>query len=145
NENRISGDQISDSFSVFTDRFELGKYYFDAGNYADALSQFKQIQPQNDDTRYFVVLSYFHQSDIKKALDTFDTINVKTNYLGDSRNKEIPQMPRVMTNKIWGNLMDNLNAHRKDSAYLSYMASVAEELGRGYDAKMYRDYAKKQK
>jgi hypothetical protein len=142
NENYIPGDQMKISFTVFTNRFELGKYYFDSGNYVDALAQFKQYTPQNDDTRYFIALSYYHQADIKKALETFDSIEVKTNYLSDSRSKEIPQMPRPMTNKIWGNLLNNLKTHKKDTAYLNLVASVAEELGRK-DAKMYREYAQK--
>ncbi|MEK7395446.1 MAG: tetratricopeptide repeat protein, partial [Candidatus Poribacteria bacterium] len=144
NESIIAGDQIKVSFTVFADRFELGKFYFDAGNYTNALPQFTQIQSKDDNTQYFIALSYYHQSDIKKALETFDLIRVKTNYLGNSRNKEMPQMPRPIANKIWGNMLNNLSTHRSDTAYLNYLASIAEELGRNNDAKMYREYAKKQ-
>ena len=145
NSSIIQGNQIKISVTVFADSFELGRYYFDSGNYADALSRFSKISPQNDDVLYFVFLCQYHQSEIEKALEAFNAISEKSNYLGNTKKKELPQMPRPITSKVWGNLLDNLKENRKNPDYLNLLATVAEELGRNDDARMYRDIAAKQK
>ena len=55
----------------------------------------------------------------------------------------MPQMPRIMANKLWGVLLKNFPDHRDDPDYLDLMAAVAEELGRDYDARVYRENARK--
>ena len=144
----FSANQINATFLVFASRFLLGKYYFDAGDYNEALVQFKQVITQaeslllRDDARYLTALTYYQQDDLTKALAAFQTVEIKTNYLGDARQKEMPQMPRRMVNKVWGRLLDNLDAHRKDADYVSLLAATAEELGRNYEANVYREYAR---
>ncbi len=156
----FSANQINATFLVFASRFLLGKYYFDAGDYNEALVKFKQVitpvaqrrgeaafQAESlllrDDARYLTALTYYQQDDLTKTLAAFQTVEIKTNYLGDARQKEMPQMPRPIVNKVWGRLLDNLDAHRKDVDYVSLLAATAEELGRNYEAKVYREYAKR--
>ncbi|MBM3235316.1 tetratricopeptide repeat protein [Candidatus Poribacteria bacterium] len=139
----FAADQIKATFLVFASRFLLGKYYFDAGDYTEALVQLEQVSPKSDDAHYLTALAYYQQKDLTKALEVFQTIEAKTNYLGHARQKEMPQMPRRMVNKVWGRLLDGLDAHRTDAEYVSLLAAAAEELGRSYEAEVYREYVKR--
>jgi tetratricopeptide (TPR) repeat protein len=143
NTTHYSADQINATFLVFASRYLLGKYYFDAEDYTEALSQFEQVSPPSDDARYLTALVHYHQNDLAKALATFQTIETKTDYLGTARRKETPQMPRPMVNKLWGDLLEDLGDHRTDAEYMSLLAATAEELGRDYDAKVYRENAER--
>jgi tetratricopeptide (TPR) repeat protein len=139
----FSAEQLNAKFFVFANQFALGKYYFDVGDYTEALVQLEQVSPPNDDARYLTALAYYQQRDMAQALATFQTIEAKTNYLGHARQKEMPQMPRRMVNKVWGRLLDDLDSHRMDAEYVSLLAATAEELGRSYEAEVYREYVKR--
>ena len=149
NTTHFSASQLNATFLVFANRFALGKHYFDAGNYTEALVQFKQVLSQaeslllRDNARYLTALAYYQKDDLTRALETFQTIETKINYLGNARPKEMRQMPRRMVNKVWGRLLDNLDTHRTDAAYVNLLAATAEELGRSYEAKVYREYVKR--
>ena len=139
----FSAGQINATFHVYASRFALGKHCFDAEDYAGALVQLEQVSPTSDDARYLTALAYYHQGDLTQGLATFQTIETKTNYLGHARQKEMPQMPRRMVNKVWGRLLDDLDDHRIDTDYVSLLAAAAEELGRSYEAEVYREYAER--
>jgi len=139
----LSGEQISAKCQVFPSRFALGKYYFDAEDYARALDHLKQIAPPDDDTHYFSALSYHYLNDQAEALTSFQKIEDKSRYLGQARSSEMPQMPRKMANRLWGELLNKLDTNREDASYMELLAITAEELGRTYEAKVYRDRAKK--
>jgi hypothetical protein len=143
NTTNFSAAQLNATFLVFASRFLLGKYYFDAGDYTEALVQLEQVSPKSDDALCLTALAYYQQKDLTKALEVFQTIETKTNYLGNARRKEMPQMPRRMVNKIWGKLLDDLDVHRTDAAYVNLLAATAEELGRSYETKVYREYVKR--
>ena len=74
-------------------------------------------------------------------MEFFQKIEGKSRYLGKDRSEEVPQMPRKMVNKIWGELLDKLDANRTDASYLELLAVTAEELDRTYEAKIYRTRA----
>gem|GEM_PF-6615526 len=143
NTTHLSADQLNATFLVFPSRIALGKHYFDAEDYTEALSQFEQVSPPSDDARYLSALVHYHQQDLARALAAFQTIEAKTDYLGEARRKEMPQMPRPMVNKLWGELLANLDDHRTDAAYMDLLAATAEELGRTYNAKVYREHAER--
>jgi hypothetical protein len=143
NTTHFSAEQLNATFLVFANQFALGKHYFDVGDYTGALVQLEKVSPPNDDARYLTALAYYQQKDMAQALATFQTIEAKTNYLGHARQKEMPQMPRRMVNKVWGRLLDDLDSHRTDAEYVSLLAAAAEELGRSYEAEVYREYAKR--
>ena len=54
----------------------------------------------------------------------FQAIQGKTSYLGKDRNKDTPQMPRKMVNKIWRNMLDDLGSHKTDASYMLILAAV---------------------
>jgi hypothetical protein len=139
----VPADQINATFTVFASRYALGKYYFDAEDYTEALSQLSQVSPPTDDALYLAALSRYHLSDADQAIETFMKIDTGTAYVGKERREDMPQMPRPMANKLWGELLKNFPDHRDDPDYLDLMAAVAEELGRDYDARIYRENAGK--
>ncbi len=139
----VPADQISATFTVFASRYALGKYYFDAEDYTEALSQLNQVSPPTDDALYLAALSHHHLSDADQAIETFMKIDAGTAYAGKERREDMPQMPRPMANKLWGVLLKNFPDHRDDPDHLELMAAVAEELGRDYDARIYRENARK--
>jgi hypothetical protein len=139
----VPADQIKETFTVFASRYALGKYYFDAKDYTEALSQLNQVSPTTDDALYLAALSQYHLNDADQAIETFMKIDAGTAYAGKERREDMPQMPRPMANKLWGELLKNFPDHRDDPDYLELMAAVAEELGRDYDAKIYRENARK--
>lgn len=148
NTSHFSDAKLKTKFLVFDSRFALGKDYFDAKDYLQALEQFKQVLTESenaqirDDAHYLTALAHYQQGDLAKGLRNFQQVENKIKYLGDSRPKETPQMPRQMVNKIWGQLLDDLDAHKKDTAYITLLAATAEDLGRSYEAKVYREYIK---
>ena len=139
----VPADQINATFMVFASRYSLGKYYFDAEDYTEALSHLNQVSPPTDDTLYLAALSHHHLNDADQAIETFMKIDAGTAYAGKERREDMPQMPRPMANKLWGELLKNFPDHRDDPDYLDLMAAVAEELGRDYDAKIYRENAER--
>ncbi len=136
-------DQINVTFTVFPSRYALGKYYFDAEDYTEALSQLNQISPPTDDALYLAALSHHHLKDADQAIETFMKMDAGSAYVGKERRVDMPQMPRAMANKLWGELLRDFPDHRDDPDYLELMAAVAEELGRDYDARIYRENARK--
>jgi len=150
NTTHFPADGLNAKFFVFATRLALGKDYFDAGNYPETLVQLKQVlTSQNlsglmqDDALYLTALAHYQQGDLAQGLAMYQTIETKANYLGHARRQEMPKMPRQMVNKVWGHLLDNLDEHRGDAEYVSLLAATAEELGRSYEAKVYREYAER--
>ena len=143
NKTHLSGEQISAKCQVFASRFSLGRYYFDSGDHAKAFEHFKRISSPDDDSHYFSALSHHYLDDLDNALTAFQKVKDKSCYLGQARSSKMPQMPRKMVNKFWGDLLDNLNANREDASYMELLAITAEELGKTYEAKIYRDRAER--
>lgn len=150
NTTHFSDDGLNAKFFVFATRLALGKDYFDGGNYPEALVQLKQVLTSpnlsglmQDDALYLTALAHYQQGELSQALEMYQTIETKANYLGHARRQEMPKMPRQMVNKLWGQLLDNLDEHRDDAEYVSLLAATAEELGRSYEAKVYREYVKR--
>jgi len=150
NTTHFSADGLNAKFFAFATRLALGKDYFDAGNYPETLVQLKQVLTSpnlsglmQDDALYLTALAHYQQGDLAQGLAMYQTIETKANYLGHARRQEMPKMPRQMVNKVWGQLLDNLDEHRDDAEYVSLLAATAEELGRSYEAKVYREYVKR--
>lgn len=146
----ISGDQLNVKFHVFASRSASGRYYFDSGDYAKAIEHLEQVSPPDDDAYYFIALSHHYLEDQTNALVAFRRIVDKSHYLGKARSEYdptviggVPQMPRKMVNRLWGELLDKLDANREDASYMELLAITAEELDKTYEAKIYRSHAER--
>ncbi len=139
NQANIPADIINAGFTVFENHYILGKHYFDDRDYANAMAHFGKFSPEDDDTLYMTALTYYYQDKPEQAISAFQAIKNKTWYLGNGK-KDMPRMPRAMVNKLWGRLLKNLKDHKKDAEYINILSITAEELGREYDAKIYKEY-----
>jgi len=123
----FSANQIKAGFTMFGDHYALGRYYFDADDYASAMAHFDQFSPKNDEALYMIALTHYYQKEPNKALATFQEIKAVTDYVGNSRKEDMPKMPRMMVNRLWGRLLTGLKDHQKDARYIGSLAATAEE------------------